>query len=131
MKKSAGNREVRTRVICSLPLNNARQEKAFKDIIALIQEQRESGVGVTGYSYSTPGTFEGFWWTTARNPSGEWELEDITLLVVDYQFSVESHERVFSRTVSELKQKIGSAYRTYGSPQQEIWVVSHGVSRYT
>jgi hypothetical protein len=72
-----GQHESRTRVICHLPLNNAQEEKAFKDVVKYVQSQRRRRIGVEGYTYSTPSAFSGRWWSLR---SGEWIGDYIVLL---------------------------------------------------
>ena len=78
-----GGHEERTRVTCHLPINNAAEEKAFKAIIAHLDELRPQNIGVDGYTYSEPGTFFGRWWSTSP-ADGDWLSDKISLLVVDF-----------------------------------------------
>ena len=127
MTSTIGEHEARTRVTCNIPARNAAQEKAFKDIINHLQQQREQHIGVTGYTYSAPGTFYGFWWDEA---SAKWEPDYIILLMVDYQIPLEHPEHTLSEKVAELKTVIRDAFKKYGSEQTEVWVITHPVSRY-
>ncbi len=124
-----GERENRTRVTCNLPLNDAAQEKAFKEVIRYLQSQRDQRIGITGYTYSAPGTFYGFWWNEERD-GGNWEPDKIVLLIIDYEISLEHPIYTLSEKLSELKTTISRAYEHYGSAQLEVWVIANTVDRY-
>ncbi len=44
--KGIGLYEERTRVICHLPLNNAKEEKALLRVLRYLKEQRKEPIGV-------------------------------------------------------------------------------------
>ena len=121
-----GLHEVRTRVMCNLPLNNAREEKALFQIVEYLNELRHQGIGVTGYTYSEtrPVVFHGFWWSEG---AAEPIHDQIVLCTVDYLLPFGSKE--LSQQVKLLKQAIRKWYRHYRSPQEEIWVVAHPIMR--
>ena len=60
-----GEQEERTRVTCNLPIKNAAEEKAFKEIIAHLDRLQTQQIGVDGYTYSVPTAFVGRWWSTS------------------------------------------------------------------
>jgi hypothetical protein len=127
---SGGEHETRTRVMCNLPLNNAPQEKAFKEIIKYIQSQQTLKIGVTGYTYSAPGTFYGFWWNIDLDAAGDWEQDKIVLLMVDYEIPMTHPTHSISEKIAELKATIEKAYSDYGMRQMEVWVIASTVNRY-
>lgn len=117
--------EDRTRVVCSLPLRDAREEKAFKRVIAYLQDQRKERIGVTGYIYSAPGAFYGYWWHPRKR---RWLEDKIVLLVVDYKIPLDHLRHSLLEKLSELKRAIEESYAHYGSPQQEVWLVAQPVT---
>jgi hypothetical protein len=123
-----GHHEDRTREVCNLPVRNASEEKAFKSILAFVRDQQKEGIGVSGYTFSAPDTFYGYWWDDRR---GCWVEDKIILLTVDYQISIgDPTARSISQQVSALKDVISKRYRRYGSEQDEVWIVASPVSRY-
>ena len=126
--EAAGQHEDRTRVVCHLPLNNSAEERALKRVIAYVEAQRRKHVGVDGYTYSDPGAFCGRWWS-AR--AGEWVGDRLVLLMVDYQIALPRPRVSLAEEVARLKAVIHSAYRKFGRPQEEIWLVTHRVTRQT
>jgi len=127
---SAGEQEERTRVTCHLPINNAAEEKAFKEIITYLDRLRRQHIGVDGYTYSDPAAFFGRWWNVGAAQSG-WVCDKITLLIVDFKIDLTNPQFSLSEKVAELKNTIHLSYAKYGRPQEEIWVVTHKVARYT
>ena len=123
---SGGQAEDRTRVTCHLPLNNAAEEKAFKKVISHLEAQRRKRIGVDGYTYSSPEAFYGRWWSSA---SKGWVGDKIVLLLVDYQIALTDQRVSLAETIAALRAIILDAYQTYGSPQEEVWVVAHHVTR--
>jgi hypothetical protein len=121
-----GLHEVRTRVMCNLPLNNGQEEKALFQIVEYLNELRHQGIGVSGYTYSEtrPAAFHGFWWPEDADAPVH---DQIVLCTVDYLLRLGSKE--LSQQVTALKQAIRKWYRYYGSPQEEIWVVAHAIMR--
>lgn len=79
-----GEHEERTRVVCHLPLNSAAEEKAFKEIIAYLEAEREKKIGVDGYTYSDPKAFFGRWW----GGDATWVSDKIVLLIADYRIAL-------------------------------------------
>ena len=67
--KRLGLHEVRTRVICHLPVNDEQEEKAFFKVITYLQTQQQQAVGVQGYTHSAlrPTVFRGYWWSEELN----------------------------------------------------------------
>jgi hypothetical protein len=126
--EAQGQQEDRTRVICHLPLNNAAEEKAFKKIIVHLEAQRKKRIGVDGYTYSDPTAFFGRWW---RSESRGWVGDKIVLLVVDYKIALTDPRLSLSEQIAELRAVIHDSYRSYGRPQEEVWVVAHHVTRYS
>ena len=51
--KGRGLYEVRTRVMCHLPVNNGQEEKAFEKVRSYLRGLQDQGIGVTGYTTST------------------------------------------------------------------------------
>jgi hypothetical protein len=123
-----GQHEDRTRVVCHLPLNNAQEEKAFKDIIEYLQAQRRKRIGVDGYTYSAPTAFSGRWWSAQE---GNWMGDRIVLLLIDYRVDLANVKVSLSEEIAQLRQTIRNAYAQRGRPQEEIWVVAFPVTRYT
>ena len=124
--KRKGLHEVRTRVMCNVPVNNGQEEKAFLKVLQYLNDLRHRDIGVSGYNHSEsrPAVFHGFWW-----PDGAAEPvhDQIILCTVDYLLASGSEE--LSQQVKELKQTIRKWYRYYGGPQDEIWVVAHPIIR--
>jgi len=129
MAPTAGEHEERTRVTCHLPINNASEEKAFKAIINYLDRLRRENVGVDGYTYSDPSAFFGRWWNTAT-ANGDWMSDKIALLILDFRIELTSPASL-SEKVTALKDTIHQAYAKYGRPQQEVWVISHRITRFT
>ncbi len=125
-KVSKGLHEVRTRVTCNLPVNNAREEKAFLKILAFLNDLRKDRIGVTGYTHSEmrPAVFHGYWWP---EDAAEPVHDQIVVCTVDYLLPSGSPE--LSVRVQELKRTIRKWYRHFGSPQDEVWVVAHPILR--
>jgi hypothetical protein len=123
-----GQHENRTRVVCHVPLNNAQEEKAFKDIIEYLQAQRRKRVGVEGYTYSAPTAFSGRWWSPQE---GGWMGDRIVLILIDYRVDLANLKVSLSEEIAQLRQTIGDAYARRGRPQEEIWVVSFPVTRHS
>ena len=105
-------------------------ESPPRDIIKYVQSQQSLRVGVTGYTYSAPGAFYGFWWNEQLGTSGDWEPDKIVLLIIDYQISPEHDTYTVSEKLAELKRTIDEAYESNGSPQQDVWVIASTVERY-
>jgi hypothetical protein len=125
-----GEHEERTRVTCHLPINNAAEEKAFKAIVAHLDQLRRENIGVGGYTYSDPGVFFGRWWNTSPTGS-DWMSDKIALLVVDFRVALTDPTVSLSEKVTELKITIHQAYAKYSRPQEEVWVIAHRVTRFT
>ena len=124
--KSRGLREVRTRVMCHLPVNSGQEEKAFLKVLSYLHGLKDEGIGVTGFTTSTlrPAVFHGWWWSDERH---EWVRDDLVLCFVDYHLFLD--EPSFGERIEELKQTIGKWYRLHRSPQEEVWVVAYQVIR--
>ena len=124
----SGQHEDRTRVICTLPLRSLAEERAFKAVIAYVRDQQQKGIGIDGYTYSTPGAYSGYWWSTETS---NWVQDKIVLLFVDYKISLgDPKAPAIAEEITELKVKIHGFYERYGSPQEEVWVVAHPIMRY-
>src|SRR5438128_10054084 len=126
---ASGEHEERTRVTCHLPINNAAEEKAFKEIVQHVEGLRRKHIGVDGYTYSDPGAFFGRWYGggSGRN----WMSDKITLLIIDFKIALSDPAESLSEQITDLKNVIHRAYTKYGSPQEEVWVVAHRVTRFT
>ena len=93
-----------------------------------MRSQQKEEIGVSGYTFSAPDTFYGYWWD---GEAGQWVEDKIILLMIDYRISVGDPEaRSLSEQVYDLKQMIGAAYKRYGCNQDEVWVVSNPISRH-
>ena len=123
-----GQQEQRSRVMCHLPLRNASEDKAFAEILNYLRSQREKRVGITGYTFSEPGTFQGYWWSEDRQC---WVDDAIVLLIVDYRLPRGNPEESFLEHLHRLKEKVESAYSDFGSPQEDVWIVTHRIDRTT
>jgi hypothetical protein len=117
-------------VICHLPINNAAEEKAFKEVINHLEGLRRQKIGVDGYTYSNPTAFVGRWWS-ASPAVRDWMSDKITLLLIDFRIALTAPTVSFSEQVAELKDVIHQAYARYGRPQEEVWVIAHQVTRFT
>ena len=126
---ATGEHEERTRVTCHLPINNAAEEKAFKDVIAYLEGLRRKKIGVDGYTYSDPSAFFGRWWSTPPLGSG-WMSDKITLLIVDFKLALTNPTVSLSEQITELKDTIHRSYAKYGRLQEEVWVIAHRVTRH-
>jgi len=121
-----GLHEIRTRVLCHLPVNDDQEERAFFEILGSVNELRHRSVGVHGYTHSEvrPPVFFGYWWPE----NTETPVRDqIVLCIIDYLLPPGSRE--LSTSVKELKQTIRRLYRYYRRPQEEVWGVVHPVIR--
>jgi hypothetical protein len=123
-----GEHEDRTRVIGHLPLNNAAEEKAFKDIVAFLEAQRKKKIGVEGYTCSDPNAFFGRWWSSGNTG---WMSDKIVLLIADFKIALTDQHVSLSEKVTDLKNIVHQSYEKYGRPQEEVWVVAFRVNRYT
>ena len=121
-----GLHEVRTRVTCNLPVNNAREEKAFFKVRAYLNDLRHQDIGVGGYTHSElrPAVFHGYWW---QDDSDKPIHDQLVLCTVDYLLASGSEE--LADKIRELKQTVRRWYRYFRSPQDEIWVVAHAIVR--
>jgi hypothetical protein len=125
-----GEHEERTRVTCHLPVNNAAKEKAFKEIIAHLDQLRRQKIGVDGYTYSDPTAFFGRWWSADPARRG-WMADKITLLIIDLKIDLTDPAVSLSEKVAELKNVIHRSYAKHNRPQEEVWVIAHRVTRFT
>ena len=126
VSKGRGLHEIRTRVMCHLPLNNGQEEKAFFKVLSHLQGLKNEGVGVSGFTTSTvrPAAFHGWWWSDDRR---EWVRDDLVLCFVDYHLAFD--DAALGEQVEKLKQMIRKWYRLHRSPQEEVWVVAYQVIR--
>ena len=124
--KGRGLHEVRTRVMCHLPVNNSQEEKALFKVLSYLRRLKDQGIGVSGWTTSTlrPAVFHGWWWSEERE---EWVRDDLVLCFVDYYLSLDDPS--LSERVQELKQTVRKCYRLHRSPQEEVWVVAYQVTR--
>ena len=124
--KRKGLHEVRSRVTCNLPLNNAQEEKALFRVLAYLNGLRHQGIGANGYTHSElrPAVFHGYWW-----PAGADEPLHDLIIVCTIDFLLPTGSSELSQKVKELKQTIRKWYRHYQSPQDEVWVIVHPVTR--
>jgi hypothetical protein len=105
--KARGLHEIRTRVMCHLPVNNSQEEKAFFKILSYLRKLKDQGLGVTGWTTSTlrPAVFHGWWWSDNRQ---EWVRDDLVLCFVDYHRSLDDPS--LNERVEELKETIREYY---------------------
>ena len=124
--KGRGLHEIRTRVMCHLPVNNNQETKAFFKVLSFLHGLKDKGIGVTGFTTSTsrPAAFHGWWWSEERQ---EWLRDDQVLCFVDFHLAFDDPS--LSQRVEELKQTIRKWYRLHRSPQEEVWVVAYQVIR--
>lgn len=124
--KGQGLHEVRTRVLCHLPVNNSQEEKALFKVLSYLRSLKDHEIGVTGFTTSTfrPAAFHGWWWSEDRH---NWVRDDQVLCFVDYHLAFDDPS--LSKHVAELKQTIRKWYRLHRSPQEEVWVVAYQVVR--
>jgi hypothetical protein len=125
-----GIHEERTRIVFFLPNNNPAEAEAILAIIDLLKQRRRPPRGrgkIQGFtqSRSIPATFEGFYWSSRRR---RWIHDRVVLLTVDHEFSIT--DPLFHDEIDEWKQTISQLYSDKGSPQDEIWVITHPVWRY-
>ena len=125
-----GIHEERTRLVFFLPNNNTAEAEAILVIIDLLQERRRPPRGrgkIQGFtqSRSIPAAFEGFYWSSKRRM---WIRDNVVLLTVDHEFRI-TDSRLHAE-IDEWKQTIANLYSDNGSPQDEIWVITHPVWRY-
>jgi hypothetical protein len=125
-----GIHEERTRIVFFLPYNNRAEADAVNAVIALLKQRRQpprSRGKITGFTYSRlfPPAFEGFYWSATLR---RWIMDRLVLLTVDHEFSI-SDPRLHTE-IDEWKQTIAQLYLNEGSPQEEIWVITHPVWRY-
>ncbi len=124
--KGRGLHEVRTRVMCHLPVNDSQEEKAFFKVLSYLRGLKDQSIGVTGFttSISRPAAFHGWWWS---NKGQEWIGDDLALCFVDYHRAFDDPS--LSERVEELTQTIRKWYRLHRRPQEEVWVVAYQVIR--
>jgi hypothetical protein len=113
-------------VTCHLPVNDAREERAFFRILAYLKSLKDRGIGVSGWTTSLlrPAVFHGWWWSERLE---EWIPDDVVLCFIDFHLAFD--DQVLTKQVDELKRTIRHWYRYYRSPQEEIWVIAHQVLR--
>jgi hypothetical protein len=118
--------EVRSRVMCHLPVNDRQEDRAFRKVLLYLQGLRDQGVGVTGFAISTPrpAVFQGWWWSHDRQKCAH---DDLVLCFVDYQLALD--DPALSEQVEHLKRTIRKWYRLHRSLQEEVWVVAYQVIR--
>jgi hypothetical protein len=109
-------------------MNSAAEEKAFKAVVAYLERFRRQRIGVDGYTYSDPTAFNGRWWNPPNDHAG-WISDRVILLLADFKIDLTSPVSLAAK-VAELKEKIHQSYVDYGKPQDEIWIVSHVVTRH-
>ena len=126
MAKAKGEHEERTRVVCHVPINSAAEEKAFKEVVAYVESQKENQIGVDGYTYSDPKAFFGRWW----GGDNSWVSDKIVLLIIDYKIELTDQKASLSDMIRELKETVGKSYAKYRRPQEEVWIVAFGVTRH-
>ena len=119
--------ENRTRVTCHLPGRDAQELKAFKSVIAYLKNQRTRHIGMNGYTVSDPGAFMGYWWDSKKR---RWVEDTILLLMVDYKVPLSHDSETVPGLVSNLKTKILSSYKRYKVAQDEVWLVTHRITRH-
>lgn len=125
-----GIHEERTRLVFFLPNNNPAEADTVLAVIDLLKERRRPPRGrgkIQGFtqSRSIPAAFEGFYWSANRR---RWVRDNVVLLTVDHEFRI-TDPRLHSE-IDEWKQTIAELYFDNGSPQDEIWVITHPVWRY-
>lgn len=125
-----GLHDRRARVTFFLPMMGERHEKAMRSIIGYLNQQRDSPVSVTGYTYSTlrPAAFISSWWDDEGEQRKRLVEEDGVWFVVDYGIQLGASE--LPLVLAQLKQAILDAYERYGAPQKEVWLIAQDVYRY-
>lgn len=111
----------------NLPIEDENEELAINYIISYLQNQRTQRIGLGGFTHSllkNP-VFRGFWWSKVRQ---QWIKDRLVLFVIDYHLDID--DPLLIQHLRTLKITIAVAYRTYGSLQEEIWLVSYKILRY-
>jgi hypothetical protein len=119
-EKIRGLHDRRARVTFFLPLMEEGHEKAIHSIIEHLNQQRDSPIPVTGYTYSTlrPAAFIGCWWDDENPQRKQLIEEDVVCFIVDYGIRLGALE--LPSVLAQLKQAILKAYRQYGVPQTHL-----------
>ncbi|HEX5445826.1 MAG TPA: hypothetical protein VFW87_18510 [Pirellulales bacterium] len=122
--------EARTRVVFNLPVSSTGETKALYEVIDYVQRLKDRRIGVTGFTFSepTPAVFTGFWWSDEQSV---WMEDGIVIMMIDFAMPSAGGKWSVSGEMTKLKRFITTAYRRYGSQQEEVWVVAHRVSRQT
>ena len=94
-------------------------------MIAFIRQQKDNGVGVSGYHHSA--AFNGAWWSDKHST---WVADQIYVIVVDYKIGLANPEHALFDIVMALKQFVMKAYRSHGSRQEEVWITSEKLTLY-
>lgn len=90
---------------------------------------RELRTGVGGYTHSDSSAFFGCWFSAGPSPG--WVADDIVLLIIDFLIPLSDPGISLAEKIAELKETIHQSYAKHGSPQEEVWIVSHRVTRHT
>lgn len=112
--------------MCHLPVTNSREGKAYFKVLSYLRGLRDQGIGVSGFTASTPrpAVFHGWWWSDERS---QWVGDDQVLCFVDFHLAFDDPS--LAQYVQQLKQTIRKWYRLHRSPQEEVWVVAYQVIR--
>ena len=124
--KGLGLHEIRTRVMCHLPVNSSQEEKAFFKVLTYIRGLKDERIGVTGFtiSNSRPAAFQGWWWSDDWK---KWVCDDQVLCFLDFHLAFDDPS--LSEQVEKLKKTIRKWHRLHRSPQEEVWVVAYRIIR--
>jgi hypothetical protein len=57
--------------------------------------------------------------------------DKIVLLIVDFKIDLADPKFSLTEEIARLKTVIHESYARYGRPQEEVWVVSHKITRIT
>lgn len=120
--------ERRNRVVFNLPLNNQREARAVRDIVAYLWEGRQKKHGIGGFttSDSSMPVFQGWWWSDDRKM---WVGDKLVMFMLDFLDPSFDNSFLLIEEVSKLKQFIQERYSFHGATQDEIWIVTHPINR--
>lgn len=155
--KKPARLERRVRVTFFLVAEKEEEREAIIDLIKYLDKQylnfwlhSESELPVTGFTHSAihsgsisrkdktsckmygKGIFWGHWWMeeeeTDMGPALISIKERVVFFVID--FPAVAEEWKTDENIVLLKEKIFETYETFGSPQEEIWIVKQDIYRY-
>jgi hypothetical protein len=109
-----------TRVALVLPVNNRHERRAAAAAIAEV----ESRFGGVTHSVLRPAGYRGYW---VDPETGQRFVDQVAMVITDVESTPDDPD--FVAGVGQLKADVLDAYNRVGSPQLEVWLLIHGISR--